>query len=60
MNERKKEEKEKKIEALTQVGKATYEIEHEQNYPGTYKIYIPINFLMILKILDTINPFKMS
>lgn len=31
----------------------------KKNYPGTYKIYIPIN-LMILKIVDIINPFKMS
>lgn len=31
----------------------------KETIPGTYKIYMPINFLMIQKIFDIIIPYKM-
>lgn len=33
-----------------------YEIEHDKDYAGTYKMYMPIN-LIIQKLLGIINPF---
>lgn len=41
-----------------QVGKeVTYKMEDEKGYPGIERIYMPINFSMIKKILGTKNSF---
>lgn len=54
----KRKRKGEKEKNLAQLVRQQMKQNMKKTIPGKYKIYMPINFLMIWKILDIINPFK--
>lgn len=61
MNERRGKEREREREKESCSGWLRQQMKQnmKETIPRTYKIYMPINFLMIQKIFDIIIPFKM-